>query len=354
VVVDVTSGDTTEGTVAPAQLTFTTANWNMAQTVTVTAANDFLVDGTVGYTVALAVNTAMTADATYDALNPDDVNATTTDNDIAGATVTPTAGLVTTEAGGTASFTVALNAQPTAGVSISITSSNTAEGTVDKASLTFTSMNWSTTQTVTITGANETADDGDVAYTITTGAMVSTDASFSGVAVDDVSVSNTDDDTSVSQIRMFSGGTSNGNMGGRVGADTLCANAASGWAVGKTIHAFLSVAGADTIANMPTTYGFPSNVPIYGLSGAVKIGDNWADLLDGSIDASLSAAGATAQPYTYTGSTAAGALSGSTCSGFTLTTGFGTAGINNSTTSTWLVFGSSSCLSARGVVCIAY
>ena len=34
------SSDTTEGTVSPASLIFTTANWNVAQTVTVTGVDD--------------------------------------------------------------------------------------------------------------------------------------------------------------------------------------------------------------------------------------------------------------------------------------------------------------------------
>ena len=53
-----------------------------------------------------------------------------TDNDGAGITVTPTAGLATTEAGGTATFTVVLNTQPTADVTIALSSSDTTEGTV--------------------------------------------------------------------------------------------------------------------------------------------------------------------------------------------------------------------------------
>ena len=43
-----------------------------------------------------------------------------TDNDTAGITVSPTSGLVTTEAGGTATFTVVLDTQPTANVTIGL------------------------------------------------------------------------------------------------------------------------------------------------------------------------------------------------------------------------------------------
>ena len=45
-------------------------------------------------------------------------NVSTTDNDTASVTVTPTSGLVATEAGGTATFTMVLTAQPTANVTI--------------------------------------------------------------------------------------------------------------------------------------------------------------------------------------------------------------------------------------------
>lgn len=45
VVVSITSNDTTEATVSAATLTFTPANWNVPQTVTVTGVDDLLMDG---------------------------------------------------------------------------------------------------------------------------------------------------------------------------------------------------------------------------------------------------------------------------------------------------------------------
>ena len=75
--------------------------------------------------------------------------------------MTPTSGLTTTEAGGTATFTVVLTAQPTADVTIALSSSDTTEGTVSPASLTFTGANWNTPQTVTVTGVDDLLADGD-------------------------------------------------------------------------------------------------------------------------------------------------------------------------------------------------
>ena len=54
-----------------------------------------------------------------------------------------------------------LNTQPTADVTIALSSSDTTEGTVLPASLTFTTANWNVAQTVTVTGVDDALDDGD-------------------------------------------------------------------------------------------------------------------------------------------------------------------------------------------------
>ena len=63
-----------------------------------------------------------------------------------GITVTPTSGLTTTEAGGTATFTIALDSAPTANVTIDLSSSNTGEGTRLQRAVTFTPANWNSPQ----------------------------------------------------------------------------------------------------------------------------------------------------------------------------------------------------------------
>ena len=120
-------------------------------------------------------------------------------------TVSSTSGLVTTEAGGTASFTVVLRSQPTADVTIALSSSDTTEGTVSPTSLTFTSLNWNTAQTVTATGVDDAVNDGNVAYTIVTAAATSTDGHYDGLNPADVSVTNLDDDTTATLYVVDSG-----------------------------------------------------------------------------------------------------------------------------------------------------
>jgi hypothetical protein len=193
VTIGLTSSNLTEGTVAPASVTFTTANWNLPKTVTVTGVDDFIVDGTVAYTIVTSA--ASSTDPVYNGLAVPDVSVSNTDNDTVGVTVSPTSGLVTTEAGGTATFTMVLTSQPTANVTIPLSSSTPTEGTVSPASVTFTAANWNIAQTVTVKGVDDAIVDGTVAYSIITGAASSSDPLYNGLAVADVSVSNTDNDT---------------------------------------------------------------------------------------------------------------------------------------------------------------
>ena len=74
--------------------------------------------------------------------------------------------MITTEAGGEAEFTVVLNSEPTANVTITLYSGDEDEGTLDKTTLLFTSDDWDAPQTVTVTGQDDDLDDGNQTYTI--------------------------------------------------------------------------------------------------------------------------------------------------------------------------------------------
>ncbi|ABS27125.1 Calx-beta domain-containing protein [Anaeromyxobacter sp. Fw109-5] len=190
VTVPVSSSDTTEGTVAPASLVFTTANWNAPQTVTVTGVDDAAVDGDQSYLAALGPATS--ADAAYAGRDPADLTFTNTDNDVAGLIASPSTGLVTTEAGGTASFQLTLASQPSADVVVALSSSDTTEGTVAPATVTFTAGNWNSAQTVTVTGVDDAVVDGAIAYAVNLSAT-STDPGYGG-RIGSVSATNNDND----------------------------------------------------------------------------------------------------------------------------------------------------------------
>jgi len=101
VVLSVTSSDTGEVTVAPAQVTFTSGNWSTAQTITVAGVDDDLTDGNQTATVTVSVVDGSSADA-FDPLADQTVAVTNADDDSFGLSVVQSDGSTgTTESGGT-------------------------------------------------------------------------------------------------------------------------------------------------------------------------------------------------------------------------------------------------------------
>ncbi|MGN9787410.1 glycoside hydrolase family 6 protein [Nonomuraea sp. ZG12] len=142
-----TSGDADLTVSSGASLTFTTANWNTPQTVTLAAAQDSdTTSGTAAFTVGGTGVTSAT------------VNGTEVDDDAVqeqSLVVTPTS--VTVPEGAGATYTVRLATQPSSNVTVtSSAGSGDADLTVSSgASLTFTTANWNTPQTVTLAAAQD-------------------------------------------------------------------------------------------------------------------------------------------------------------------------------------------------------
>jgi subtilisin family serine protease len=193
VTIPIQSSDLTEGTVSATSLVFTPLNWSTPQTVTVTGVNDAVDDGNVGYTIVLGA--AVSGDVAYDGLNAADVALSNTDDDTAGVTVSAPTGISTTESGSTVTFTVRLNSEPLADVTIPVSSTDTTEGVVSTASLVFTSANWNVAQTVTVTGVDDTIFDGNIAYTISIAAAASSDTLYNGINPADIGLTNIDNES---------------------------------------------------------------------------------------------------------------------------------------------------------------
>jgi hypothetical protein len=191
VIVPIVSSDTTEGTVSPGSLTFTPTNWAAPQTVTVTGVDDAVQDGNQPYTVR--IGPATSTDANYSGRSGDSVAVSNLDNDIASIIVSPAAGH-TKEPSVSTTFTIVLNAQPTAPVTIPLSSSDTTEGTLAVSQVVFTTTNWNAPQTITVTGVDDSVQDGNQPYNIITGSALSTDLNYNGVNGDDVALVNDDND----------------------------------------------------------------------------------------------------------------------------------------------------------------
>ncbi len=157
VTVSVLSGDTGAVTVSPSSINFTTTDFD-AETVTVTAVADS--DGT-------DESVTITLDATGTIPS---VTKTITVQDDDGGITASAAAVSITEGGSAGTFTVTLDAPPKSGSShnttVSVTSGDTGAVTVSPASLTFSSTNSTSPQTVTVTPVSD-ADGLDESPTIT-------------------------------------------------------------------------------------------------------------------------------------------------------------------------------------------
>lgn len=203
---DLSSSDSSEGSVSPTTLTFTPSGpnaWNVPRTVTITGLNDAIPDNSQAYQIL--TTDASSTDPDYDLMVVPDVDVSNSDNDTVGITATPNAGLQTTETGGTDTFTVVLNTQPTNSVTITVTSQDPTAGLVSVAgsttpaaakTLTFTNGTWDTPQTVTLHGVNDAlpTDNAPVSYTVRLDSSTSAEAAYAALPFQDVAASNLDDD----------------------------------------------------------------------------------------------------------------------------------------------------------------
>ena len=177
--------DNTDITVAPAALTFTANNWNQAQTVAVTAAHD---DDAVADEPIMLTHAVSGAD--YEGQAAASVEATITEDDSPGVTVSETA--LTIIEGDEASYTVVLDTEPAADVAVTIQVPDNTDITVAPSALTFTANNWNQAQTVAVTAAH---DDDAVADEPVTLTHAVSGGDYQGQAAASVEVTITEDDT---------------------------------------------------------------------------------------------------------------------------------------------------------------
>ena len=192
VVVDLVSNNTAVATINLPQLTFTTLNWGVPQTVIVTGVNNNTVPNT-STTISLTVNNALSDDS-FDGLTGT-VNVNVTNDDLAGFIVNPLA-ITITEGGPAGQFTIVLTAQPLTDVVFDLVNAAPVN-TVHPAQVTFTTANWNIPIIVNVTAVEDAldADRTDIIGVTVNQGM--TDNSFDALAAQNVTVNIHDNDPPV-------------------------------------------------------------------------------------------------------------------------------------------------------------
>ena len=166
--------------VEPSSLAFTTENWSMPQTVTVTALED---DNAMHENHTLTHSVAST-DRDYNEVSVDGIALRVVDDEAPGVRIAPEE--LTVREGEAGSYTAVLVTRPTADVTVGVAAPEGASVRVEPSSLTFTTENWSMPQTVTVTALQ---DDNAIHENHTlTHSVASTDPDYNEVSVDGIAL----------------------------------------------------------------------------------------------------------------------------------------------------------------------
>ncbi len=181
-----------------------------------------------------------------------------------GVAVERDSNMETTQAGGTAQFTVSLDSPPAANVTIPLSSSDTTQGTVSPASLTFTPADWNVTQIVTVTGVNNGIAGSNTVYSIATGPTVSQDPNYNGLNPSAASLTNVNTDGPVQIVADGAAGWS------QVGP--WIPSGPGGGYQGGASHSLPAGTGANTI-----TWSFPVAPGLYQIESTWTAASSLAD-----------------------------------------------------------------------------
>ena len=159
VTISISGQANTDLTLDKTKLTFTTSNWNTAQTVTVTAAHD--ADAADDNARLVHIGSG----GEYSEVSKD-VKVTVKEDDTAAINLSSTKLTVPEGTAAGATYEITLSHRPTQNVNVKVTGFTNTDLTVDVTSLHFTPADWDTAQTVKVTAAAD-ADAVDEQATLT-------------------------------------------------------------------------------------------------------------------------------------------------------------------------------------------
>jgi hypothetical protein len=297
----------TQVTFAPNPLVIPPADWNVPQTITVTAVDDVVNEGPHAATVGLI----FTGDANFAAITPNSISVTASivDNDVPGVVVTESDGASSaTEGGAGDSYTIRLASAPAADVSIAVDGG--AQVGVSVAVLTFTPGNYAVPQSVILSAIDDALVEGPHTGNITH-SVTSADAGYDGIAVAPVGVALVDNDVAGVSI-VASGGTTTTTEGGAGDGFTLqlTAQPTTDVTISFAVGGQLSFAPNPLVVT-PAQWNVPQAVTVTAVDDALAQGPRSIDVgLSFSGDAGFAAIppGSIAVPVSIADNDSAGIL----------------------------------------------
>lgn len=185
------TGDSQVAT-SPATVVFSTTNWNTAQTVTVRAIDDAVMEPTILHW-GVVTATAASSDSAYNNIAISPVTSSVYDNDGPRITLAQSGGSTfTNENGVTDTYTISLSHAPAADVVITATANS--QLSLSQSTLTFTAADWAP-KTITITAVNDTDAEAVTHNGLITHSVASSDPLYQNASAASLTVPIGDNDT---------------------------------------------------------------------------------------------------------------------------------------------------------------
>ncbi len=258
-------------------LTFTDADWNSAQTVTLTLADDDVVSGDVDVTI---VHASSSSDPDYNSIPVYNLMVTTQDNEMPTVTI-PT--MATIDEGDSTEISVSISHEPAQNVEITW-SDDSSEASISPDILTFTPGNWNIPKTAMITITDNAALTGDRTFNISYSATVLNSTNpYNGIAIPNTTITIIEDETLCAQPGAGTEDDFTPNMAGEdYGAGTqsdpyIICNASQLQAMKNGLDAFYELGQDIDASSITAEYTCPTGGTMDTCTGFQPIGNCGAD-----------------------------------------------------------------------------
>ena len=270
VIFDLINGDTTEVSLSVTSLTFTPSNWNVTQTITLSAVDDFATDGTQTSTLDFQINPA--SSPLFVGLTSVSRTIATLDDDNAGLLISSMQGTLTEADTTTASFTVSLRSIPAGIVTLSLSLSEATEAALVSTTLVFDAANWNVSQTVVLNSVDDSLLDGSQITTVTLVIAPGAPPLYAAIPSSQIAVTTLDNETAGAIINMVDNTTGeNGDTGSFTIRLTFMPSA------DVTIRLASSDLGEGSVQSSvtftPSNWNIDKNITVYGVDDSPPIVD---------------------------------------------------------------------------------
>ena len=203
----ITSKDTSEVSISPDTLIFSTDDWEGIKKVYVKGKKDEKADG--DQMVEIISDSAISEDEAYNNFDLPNPKVHNLNIDGPGVTLSPICGLNVSEDGDNCDFKIELLPKnirpPEANVSIGLSIDDPSEAKLDQDSVVFTLDNWDQPQFISVEGQNDSDDDGNQVFKVITSKTVSEDNLYNGIPSSDLIYNNIDNEGPGFVIKPVSG-----------------------------------------------------------------------------------------------------------------------------------------------------